>query len=260
MSPVLELADVQMVYPGGTEAVAGVSLQLDAGEFVAIVGPSGCGKSTLLRIASGLARPTGGTAVNHAAEATGYAFQDATLLAWRDLRRNVELLAELHKLPRAQRRSRARGAIERVGLAGFGAHKPAALSGGMRMRAALARELVLSPRLFLMDEPFGALDELTRERLGEQLLELFAADRWAALLVTHSVAEAVYLASRVLVMSPRPGRIVAEIEVPFDYPRQPELRFSPRFTALAGEVSRVLRANHAWPGEPNPAGTEVPVP
>jgi NitT/TauT family transport system ATP-binding protein len=257
---VLELADVQMVYPGGTHAVAEVSLRLAAGEFVAIVGPSGCGKSTLLRIASGLMRPTSGTALNHCAEATGFVFQDATLLAWRDLLRNVALLAELHKLPRRQRRSRARDAIGRVGLGGFAGHKPAALSGGMRMRAALARELVLSPRLFLMDEPFGALDELTRERLGEQLLDLFAADRWGALLVTHSVAEACFLASRVLVMSPRPGRIVAEIEVPFTYPRAPELRFDQQFTAVAGQVSRVLRTNHDWPGQSSPAGSEVPVP
>jgi NitT/TauT family transport system ATP-binding protein len=221
-------------------AVAGVTLRLAAGEFVAVVGPSGCGKTTLLRLASGLAAPTSGTAVNRAG-GTGYVFQDATLLPWRDLLRNVELLAELHRLPRQERRRRAGRALERVGLSEFAGHRPASLSGGMRMRASLARALTLSPDLFLLDEPFGALDELTRERLGEQLLELFCADRFAALLVTHSVAEAVYLSSRVLVMSSRPGTVLAEVPVPFGYPRPPELRFSPDFAVVAGQVSAALR-------------------
>jgi len=250
---------VSLCYPDGTQALAGVSLHLSAGEFVAIVGQSGCGKSTLFRIASGLMQPTGGIALNRAAEATEYVFQDATLLPWRTLQRNVELLAELYGLPRAERRRRATEAIDRVGLTGFAGHKPAALSGGMRMRASLARALTLSPRLLLLDEPFGALDEQTREVLGDRLQELFIADRFAALLVTHSVSEAVYLANHVLVMSPRPGTVVAEVAVPFDYPRPPDLRFSPQFAAVAGEVSAALRGDRERPaGSGHTPPQEVP--
>lgn len=245
MTELLALSDVRLTYPDGTAALAGVSLRLSGGEFVSLVGPSGCGKSTLLRVASGLIRPDGGDAANHTATDTGYVFQDATLLPWRSVVRNVELLAELHRLPRAERRRRATEALQRVGLAEFARYKPAALSGGMRMRASLARALALSPQLLLLDEPFGALDELTRERLGEQLQDLFVADRFGALLVTHSIAEAVFLSSRVLVMSPRPGRVVAEIRVPFEYPRSPQLRFTPQFAALAGEVAAALRAEVA---------------
>jgi NitT/TauT family transport system ATP-binding protein len=249
----LDLAGVAMRYPDGTEALRDVSLRLAGGEFVSVVGTSGCGKSTLLRIASGLLRPTGGRATNHAGGGTGYVFQDATLLPWRSVRHNVELLAELHRLPRAERHRLATAALARVGLAGFDRHRPAALSGGMRMRASLARALTLSPRLLLLDEPFGALDELTRERLGEQLQELFLADRFAALLVTHSISEAVFLSSRVLVMSPRPGTVLAEVPVPFDYPRPSRLRFSAEFAAVAAAVSGALRA-------PAPDGTAEAVP
>jgi len=222
-----------------------VSLRLAAGEFVSVVGPSGCGKSTLLRVASGLMPPSQGRATNRAGNDTGYVFQDATLFPWRTLHRNVTLLAELRGQPRAERDRRAEEAIARVGLSGFAAHKPAALSGGMRMRASLARALVLAPRLLLLDEPFGALDELTRERLGELLQALFVADRFAALLVTHSITEAVYLSGRVVVMSPRPGRVVAEVAVPFDYPRPPQLRYQSEFAEVAAEVSRVLREEAA---------------
>jgi NitT/TauT family transport system ATP-binding protein len=249
----LDLTDVALSYPNGTLALDGVSLRLGPGEFVSVVGPSGCGKSTLLHIAAGLTVPTAGRA-GRASTSVGYVFQDATLLPWRSVVHNVELLAELHRLPRAQRRQRARTALERVGLAEFAGHKPSTLSGGMRMRASLARALMLAPDLFLLDEPFGALDEQTRERLGEQLLELFIADRFGALLVTHSVAEAVYLSSRVVVMSPRPGRVVAEIPVPIGYPRPPEVRFSAEFTAVAAQVSRALRGT----GTARPADQEVP--
>lgn len=239
-APALDMAGVDLIYPDGTRALDEVTLQLAAGEFVAVVGPSGCGKSTLLRIASGLSAPTAGTVVNRAAS-TGYVFQDATLLPWRTVQRNTELLAELHGLPRAQRRQRAHEALDRVDLREFAGYRPAALSGGMRMRASLARALTLAPDLFLLDEPFGALDELTREHLGEQLRELYAADRFGALLVTHSVAEAVYLSDRVIVMSPRPGCVRAEVAVPFGTDRAPELRFSPEFAAVAAEVSAALR-------------------
>lgn len=243
-------------YPNGTLALDGVSLRLSAGEFVGVVGPSGCGKSTLLRIASGLAKPTTGCATR-AAASTGYVFQDATLLPWRSVQRNVELLGELHRMPRAQRRVRARAVIDRVGLTEFARHKPATLSGGMRMRASLARAMTLEPDLFLFDEPFGALDELTRERLGEQLQQVFTADRFGALLVTHSIVEAVYLSSRVLVMSPRPGRVVAEVAVQTGYPRPPEIRFSTEFTAAAAEVSEALRRTRDPAGDTGAIGEEV---
>lgn len=261
---VLELDQVRLEYPDGTLALSDVSLRLSAGEFVSVVGPSGCGKSTLLRVVSGLLGATGGTATCHT-DSTGYVFQDATLLPWRSVQRNVELLGELHGLPREERTHRATAVIERVGLAEFAGHRPATLSGGMRMRASLARALTLDPDLFLFDEPFGALDELTRERLGEQLQELFTADRFAALLVTHSIAEAVYLSSRVLVMSPLPGTVVTEVDVPFDYPRAPEVRFSAEFVSTAARVATALRQGHGPDGTgasppavtPTSMGTEV---
>lgn len=233
----LRLTDVDVTFADGTAALCGVSLALGPGELVAVVGPSGCGKSTLLRIAAGLAAPSAGEVVR-TASSVGFVFQDPTLLPWRTVRGNVELAGELSGLPRAQRRARAAEAIEAVGLAEFARHRPRTLSGGMRMRASLARALTLRPDLFLLDEPFGALDELTRARLGDELQQLFVGEKFAALLVTHSVTEAVHLADRVLVLSARPGRVVAEIEVGFDHPRPPELRFTPEFAALAGEVAQ----------------------
>jgi NitT/TauT family transport system ATP-binding protein len=236
----LEFASVGRTFPDGTEALRDVDLSVDGGEFVAVVGPSGCGKSTLLRLASGLDRSTAGT-TRVGSERVGYVFQDPTLLPWRTVRRNVELLAELEHLPKADRRARVAEAIELVGLNGFEKHRPRALSGGMRMRVSLARSLVLEPDVFLFDEPFGALDEMTRERLNDELLGLFASRRFAALFITHSVAEAVFLSTRVVVMSPRPGRILGDVPVPFGYPRLPELRYSDEFGKVAGEVSDLLR-------------------
>jgi NitT/TauT family transport system ATP-binding protein len=163
-------------------------------------------------------------------------------MPWRTVRGNVELLPELHHLPRAERRRLAQEAIDLVGLTGFEHHYPKSLSGGMRMRCSLARTLTLQPPIMLFDEPFGAVDEITRERLNEETLGLFARRRFAGLFITHSISEAVYLSMRVLVMSARPGRIIAEFEVPFGYPRDPELRFDPRFAEVSGEVSRALRA------------------
>ncbi|MCM3886711.1 ABC transporter ATP-binding protein [Frankia sp. R82] len=228
-------------YPDGTRALEPVDLTVHDGEFVSVVGASGCGKSTLLRLASGLTPPSSGT-VRATAERTGYVFQDPTLLPWRSVRRNVEMLAELTGLPKAEYLPRASELIDLVGLRGFERHRPRALSGGMRMRVSLARSLTLSPDLFLLDEPFGALDEISRERLGDEVLQLFTQRRFrAAIFVTHSVAEAVYLSTRILVMSPRPGRVIAEFEVPFGPQRSSELRFDPAFTRLAAAVSHRLR-------------------
>jgi NitT/TauT family transport system ATP-binding protein len=243
-SAALAFTNVSMQFPDGTRALDDVSFSVSPGEFVTVVGPSGCGKSTLLRIASGLTSHTGGqVAVDR--KRLGYVFQDATLLPWRNVRRNIELLAELEGMDRAQRTSHVRQAIELVGLAGFEDKYPKQLSGGMRMRASLARSLVLSPKVFLFDEPFGALDEITRERLNDELLRLFEHEGFAALFITHSIQEAVFLSTRVLVMSPRPGRIVGDYSVPFPYPRSSDVRYEPSFAELAGEVSLALREAHA---------------
>jgi NitT/TauT family transport system ATP-binding protein len=242
--PALRFARVDKTFRDGTVALTGADFSVAPGEFVSVVGPSGCGKSTLLRIASGLDDATGGS-VSVRADSLGYVFQDATLLPWRTVRSNVELLTELRGLDKAERRRRSDDAIKLVGLTGFEKHRPHELSGGMRMRASLARSLTLSPDLFLFDEPFGALDEITRERLNDELLSLFALQRFAALFITHSVVEAVFLSTRVLVMTGRPGRIQADIAVPFDYPRTPSLRFTPEFAALCGEVSTHLRGGVA---------------
>jgi NitT/TauT family transport system ATP-binding protein len=240
-TPALRFAQVTKTFSGGTTALAGASLAVSPGEFVAVVGPSGCGKSTLLRIASGLDDVTEGT-VDAGTRRLGYVFQDPTLLPWRTVAQNTGLLAELEKLPRAERAKRVAGALELVGLAGFEKHLPHQLSGGMRMRVSLARSLVLDPDVFLFDEPFGALDEITRERMNDELLRMFGLRGFAALFITHSVAEAVFLSSRVLVMSGRPGRVVADIPVPHRYPRAPELRYTPEFAAVCGEVSGHLRS------------------
>ncbi len=231
------------IFPDGTEAVRDVSFTLRRGEFLSVVGPSGCGKSTLLRMASGLGPHTSGE-VARRVENIGYVFQDATLLPWRSVRKNVELLAELEGASKAERERLAGEAIRLVGLDGFENHYPKALSGGMRMRTSVARALTMKPPLFLLDEPFGSLDEITRGTLNEELMRLFVSERFAAIFITHSISEAVYLASRVLVMSPRPGRIVAEVEIPFGYPRSPELRFDPEFGRLSSRVSEALREGH----------------
>ncbi|NND84752.1 MAG: ABC transporter ATP-binding protein [Acidimicrobiia bacterium] len=232
-----------MTYPDGTEALTDIDLTVAPGEFVTVVGPSGCGKSTLLRLASGLLEESEGT-VDVDRDRLGYVFQDATLLPWRTVRKNVELLTELHDIPSADRERLAAEAIELVDLVGFEDHHPNRLSGGMRMRVSLARSLTLHPTVWLFDEPFGALDEITRERLNGEVLDLFTSQGFAGLFITHSVQEAVFMSTRVLVMSPRPGRIVGEFEVPFDFPREKELRFSPEFGALAGEISACLEESH----------------
>lgn len=239
-APALRFDNVSMQYPDGTVALAGVDLSVAPGEFVSVVGPSGCGKSTLLKLASGLETHTGGEIwVDRAS--LGYTFQDATLLPWRTVLPNVELLMELRGVPAAERRRIALEQIDLVGLNGFENHYPKRLSGGMRMRASLARSLALNPGVFMFDEPFGALDEITRERLIDEVIALYLRKGFTGLFITHSIPEAVYLSSRVVVMSRRPGRIMAEFDIPFDWPRTADLRWNPDFTRLAGEVSVALR-------------------
>ena len=240
----LSFESIGMVFPDGTEAIREVSFTIRKGEFVTVVGPSGCGKSTLLKIASGLLEPTSGRVVVDR-DRLGYVFQDATLLPWRTVKGNVELLTELHDMPEEERARVAEEAIQLVGLDGFQGHYPKSLSGGMKMRASLARTLTLKPPIFLFDEPFGAVDEITREHLNEETQQLFQREGFAGLFITHSIGEAVFMSTRVLVMSARPGRIIAEFEVPFGYPRSPELRFDPAFAKLSGEVSHALRGSHS---------------
>ena len=241
---VLAFTGVSKRFPDGTVALRGVDLAVEAGEFVSVVGPSGCGKSTLLRIASGLTGASDGS-VRVVPGELGYVFQDPTLLPWRTVRANVELFGELRRLSREERRRRAMHAIELVGLSDFVGHRPRALSGGMRMRVSLARTLTLRPELFLFDEPFAALDEITSERLNDELLQLYQSQGFSAVFVTHSVSEAVFLATRVVVMSGRPGQVRGDFEVPFAYPRSPRLRFSEEFARVAGEVSARLRGESA---------------
>lgn len=235
----LAFDSVSHVFPDGTEVLRNVSLDVRMGDFVAVIGPSGCGKSTLLRLASGLLSPAAGRVVCDR-RGIGFVFQDPTLLPYRTVLGNVELFAELERVPKPERRRLALDMLERVGLEGFEDKYPKALSGGMRMRASLARSLVLNPSLFLFDEPFAAVDEITRQRLNDELIDLFTRERFATMFITHSVSEACYLASRVIVMSKRPARIVAEIELPFAYPRSSELRFEHDFTERAREVSARL--------------------
>jgi len=240
----LRFEGLSMVFPDGTHALDDISFSVSPGEFTTVVGPSGCGKSTLLRIASGLEKGySGGCDVDR--DSIGYVFQDATLLPWRTVERNVELNAELQGLDKAERQRRAKTAIELVNLVGHEQKYPKQLSGGMKMRCSLARSLVLNPGVFLFDEPFGALDEITREFLNDELLRLFALERFAALFITHSIAEAVFLSTRVLVMSARPGRIIGDYHIPFGAERPHDLRFEPGFAEICGRINDDMKVAHA---------------
>lgn len=224
---------------GASTALRDFSLTLEATDFVSLIGPSGCGKTTLLRLAAGLTSPSeGNIQLGAASDSLAYIFQEATLLPWRTARRNVELPMQLAGWPREKRQARADALIQLVGLADATGKYPRQLSGGMKMRVSLARGLALGPRLMLMDEPFGALDAMTRNRLNSELLSLRERHPFAALFVTHSVTEAVFLSNRIVVMAP--GRIAAVIEVPFAYPRVHALREQPAFYKKVAEVTALL--------------------
>ncbi|NUQ89346.1 MAG: ABC transporter ATP-binding protein [Glycomyces artemisiae] len=240
IDPALAFRGTSLTFANGTRALHDVDLEVRPGEFVSLVGPSGCGKSTMLRLAAGFETATDGS-VEVGAGRLGYVFQEATLLPWRTVARNVELPAELAGVPKAERREAARDAIERVGLAAFAKHRPSQLSGGMRMRASIARALTMRPELFLFDEPFGALDEITRQHLNAEVGNLFARDGFAGVFVTHSVPESVFMSTRVVVLRGQPGEVAADLPVPFPFPRDPELRYTAEFAALASEVSAALR-------------------
>jgi NitT/TauT family transport system ATP-binding protein len=241
---VAEAIGASVVFPNGTRALDDVSFKLGAREIVSVVGPSGCGKSTLVRLLAGLLAPAPGR-VQVPRDAIGIVFQQPTLLPWRSVVANVALPLELAGTRPGEATASALAMLARVGLADVARLYPSELSGGMRMRAALARALVTGPRVLLLDEPFASLDELSRERLAEELLTLRSLETFAAVLVTHNVAEAVFLGDRVLVMSAGPGRIVAEVAVPFGRTRGGELRSEPAFAHVSGEVSRCLRRSAA---------------
>ncbi len=241
-APLLTVQDASRCFPNGTVALDGVSLQVGAGEVVALLGPSGCGKSTLLRLIAGLDRPDRG-AVAWSAEAPapgsiGYVFQDATLLPWASAAENVRLPLRLRGQTAAQSAPLVQAALDRVGLGGFGGARPRELSGGMRMRVSIARALVARPRLLLMDEPFAALDEFTRHALQEDLLALQRQDGCSVVFVTHSIYEAAFLARRVVLMSPRPGRIVGVL----DAPRLPDAgrRLHPDYAAFVARITGAM--------------------
>ena len=245
--------------PDEVTALSDVDLVVGDGEFVSLIGPSGCGKSTLLRLIADLITPTAGTvtvaggpaARARAKQEYGIAFQQAGLFEWRTVRRNVELPLELRGMSRPERRARAMEMLELVGLTDFASHYPAQLSGGMQQRVAIARALAVSPPLLLMDEPFGALDEMTRERLQAELLQICARTGTSTVFVTHSISEAVFLSGRVVVMSPRPGRITASIDVALPS-RDDAARQSPAYFDAITEVRRALRAPSPAPGTSSP--------
>ena len=249
----VSVRDVRRVYENGLVALDGVNLDVAPGEFVAILGPSGSGKSTLLRLIAGLDEPqagevttesTPGGAVGSRAPARSdlaYVFQDAHLLPWRNVLRNVALPLELARSPRQYANSLARDAVEQVGLSDAIDRYPAQLSGGMRMRASLARALVTNPALFLLDEPFAALDEVTRHRLDEQLRGLWARRRMTVLFVTHSIQEAVFLADRAVVLSRRPAKVLLDRKIDLPAKRTQELRTTERFAREAHALHVALR-------------------
>ena len=247
--PVMSVEHLSFTYAGAqgaVEALADVSFRIAPEEFLCLVGPSGCGKSTLLRLMAGLLTPTRGRVCLDGAKLAGprrqigIVFQKANLMPWRSVQDNVLLPLELAGIPREKARQRAGDLIELVGLAGFERARPRSLSGGMEQRVAIARALVHDPEILLLDEPFGALDAMTRERMGSELLRIWQASKKTVVMVTHSIPEALYLADRVLVLSPRPGRMAATFDVPFPRPRDPELQYSSAFGQLASQVKAAI--------------------
>jgi NitT/TauT family transport system ATP-binding protein len=234
---------VSKVFANGVEALADVSLDIRAGEFLSVLGPSGCGKSTLLRLIAGLAEPTTGTidwSDERGREDLGFVFQEPTLMPWATALANVALPLKLRGIAKGEREARAAEALDNVGLKGFERVWPRELSGGMKMRVSLARALVVQPRLLLMDEPFAALDEITRHRLNDDLLELWQQSGVTIVFVTHSVFESVFLSQRIVVMTARPGRVSAELAVTTPYPRSQAFRTSAEYAAWCRQASSRL--------------------
>ena len=252
---VIEARGLDLVFPtddGAVHALSDIDLTIREGEFVSLIGPSGCGKTTLLRVIADLETPTGGTIrVNgvspeeaRRARAYGYVFQAPALLPWRTIGGNIALPSEVMGVPKAERQARIERTLEMVDLAGFARKWPWQLSGGMQQRASIARALSFDPDMLLMDEPFGALDEIVRDRLNEQLLALWARTRKTVVFVTHSIPEAVYLSTRIVVMSPRPGRIHEIVDCDLGPDRPLDIRDTPEFLKIAHRVREGLRLGH----------------
>jgi NitT/TauT family transport system ATP-binding protein len=257
---VVRVENVTKTFPrGNVTALQDIDLELTTGEFVSLIGPSGCGKSTLLRVIGDLIGPTSGTVTVNGKPAKqaradrdyGIVFQDSVLFEWRTVNKNIQLPLELLGWDRAKRKARVDEMLELVELTNFGDHYPWQLSGGMQQRASIARALAFEPKLLLMDEPFGALDEMTRERLNLELLSIWQKLQSTVVFVTHSISEAVFLSTRVVVMSPRPGRIAGSIDIDLPFPRTVETREEPRFFELVTEVRELLRkrGEHLLPEE-----------
>ena len=246
--PIVKFTSLRKRYGSGPTVLADINLAVQPDDFVTFIGPSGCGKSTVLKLVSGLSPWTKGDLVvagmkpRQARDRQAFIFQDATLLPWLTAQLNVELPLRLRGMDTAARVAKAREMLALVGLGGVGDYYPRQLSGGMKMRVSIARALTLAPRLLLLDEPFGALDEMTRNRLNEELLALRAQSRFTAMFVTHSVAEAVFLSNRIFILSANPGRLSTEIKIDFPYPRTAATRLSRAYHDLVAEVSRVLRS------------------
>lgn len=246
-APILTARNLSVIFSngeGGLHALDEISFAMVPEEFICVLGPSGSGKSTLLRVMSGLLPPTDGEVFFEGAPLTrprrrlGFVFQKSNLMPWRSVLENVQLPLELDHVSAGQARQAAEELVELVGLEGFEDTLPRDLSGGMAQRVAIARALAHDPDILLLDEPFGSLDALTRDRMGEELLRIWQARRKTVLMVTHSISEAVYLADRVLVLSPRPGQLILDLEIPLPRPRAEAMRYTPEF----GEIARRLRA------------------
>ncbi len=245
--PEIEIAGVTKQYGNAHEVLESIDLVVAKQEFISIIGPSGCGKSTILKLIAGLANPTSGTirvdgmTPLNARETISFVFQDATLLPWRTVKQNIGLGLELEHAPNARREKEIAALLDLVGLKHVAKSYPRELSGGMKMRVSIARALATNPRLMLLDEPFAALDEMSRDRLNEEILRLRAEQNWTAVFVTHSVSEAVFLSDRIVVLAPNPGRIHAEFQVELPAPRTSAIRNSQQFDAIVARVSHALR-------------------
>jgi len=255
-APLVALRHVGKDFPNGTRALAGLDLEVRPGEFVTLLGPSGCGKSTALRIIAGLVEPTEGviewsqTGAATGSGRTGFVFQEPTLMPWATVFDNVLLPLKLKGAAANNAKARVEAVLDRVGLRTFAGSYPRELSGGMRMRVSIARALVTEPQLLLMDEPFAALDEITRFSLNDDLLQMWQALRTTIIFVTHSVFESVYLSSRIAVMAPRPGRVFAELAVDAPYPRDRNFRTSAEYAAFCRRTSEALAQATAAGGAP----------
>jgi NitT/TauT family transport system ATP-binding protein len=243
--PILSVRELSAVFPdsnGGLRALEGVSFKVCPQEFVCVLGPSGSGKSTLLRILAGLLPPTSGEVIFHGSEhpQIGMVFQQANLMPWRTVLKNLTLPLELAGMQADEARRKAQEMMELVGLDGFGDYWPRDLSGGMAQRVAIARALIHDPDLLLLDEPFGSLDALTRERMWTELSRIWQARQKTVLMVTHSISEALFLADRVLVLTQRPGKVKMDLKVDLPRPRKDEMRYTPPFGLLARQLKEAI--------------------